>query len=72
MAVKVEFDRNGEMSKPFLRDLRLDTVWHQMGCMPDKGRRDLSKGSGIRKVAKALKVGTGTVHRIAREMAAEA
>jgi DNA invertase Pin-like site-specific DNA recombinase len=35
-----------------------------------RAQRELRKGNGILKVAKALKLGTGTVHRIKREMAA--
>jgi len=35
-------------------------------------REKLATGSGILKTAKALGVGTGTVHRIKREMAAVA
>jgi DNA invertase Pin-like site-specific DNA recombinase len=33
-----------------------------------KAQRELRKGAGILKVAKALGIGTGTVHRIRREM----
>jgi DNA invertase Pin-like site-specific DNA recombinase len=36
-----------------------------------KAQRELAKGTGILKVAKALGLGTGTVHRIKREMAAD-
>ena len=35
-----------------------------------KARALLAQGTGILKVAKALGLGTGTVHRIKREMAA--
>jgi DNA invertase Pin-like site-specific DNA recombinase len=35
-----------------------------------KARRELAKGAGIRKVARQVGLGTGTVHRIAREMRA--
>jgi len=35
-------------------------------------REELTTGAGILKTAKALGVGTGTVHRIKREMAAVA
>jgi DNA invertase Pin-like site-specific DNA recombinase len=35
-----------------------------------KAQRELRKGTGILRVAKALGLGTGTVHRIKREMAA--
>jgi DNA invertase Pin-like site-specific DNA recombinase len=34
-----------------------------------KARRELRKGTGILKVAKMVGLGTGTVHRIKREMA---
>lgn len=34
-----------------------------------KAQRELRKGSGILKVAKMVRLGTGTVHRIKREMA---
>jgi len=33
-----------------------------------KARRELRKGTGILKVAKMVGLGTGTVHRIKREM----
>jgi hypothetical protein len=33
-------------------------------------RMELATGTGILKTAKALRVGTGTVHRVKREMAA--
>jgi hypothetical protein len=35
-----------------------------------KAQRELRKGAGILRVAKMLRLGTGTVHRIKREMAA--
>src|SRR6516165_1765535 len=35
-------------------------------------RRHLAKGAGILKVAKALRLGTGTVHRIKRAMVSDA
>jgi DNA invertase Pin-like site-specific DNA recombinase len=35
-------------------------------------RAQLTTGAGILKTAKALGVGTGTVHRVKRELAAEA
>jgi DNA invertase Pin-like site-specific DNA recombinase len=35
-----------------------------------KAERELRKGTGILRVAKMLRLGTGTVHRIKREMAA--
>jgi DNA invertase Pin-like site-specific DNA recombinase len=35
-------------------------------------REQLATGAGILKTAKALGVGTGTVHRVKREMAATA
>jgi DNA invertase Pin-like site-specific DNA recombinase len=34
-----------------------------------KAQRELRKGTGILKVAKMIGLGTGTVHRIKREMA---
>jgi hypothetical protein len=37
---------------------------------PNGAQRELRKGTGILKVAKALGLGTGTVHRIKREMTA--
>jgi len=35
-----------------------------------KAQRELRKGTGILSVAKMLRLGTGTVHRIKREMEA--
>jgi DNA invertase Pin-like site-specific DNA recombinase len=40
------------------------------GDIEHKVQRELRKGTGILKVARALRLGTGTVHRIKREMAA--
>jgi DNA invertase Pin-like site-specific DNA recombinase len=39
------------------------------GEIERKAQRELRKGHGILKVAKALGIGTGTVHRVKREMA---
>jgi hypothetical protein len=35
-----------------------------------KARRELAKGIGIGKVARSVGLGVGTVHKLAREMAA--
>jgi DNA invertase Pin-like site-specific DNA recombinase len=40
------------------------------GEIERRAQRELRKGTGILKVAKTLGIGTGTVHRIKREMAA--
>jgi DNA invertase Pin-like site-specific DNA recombinase len=69
-AIKAKLERDGKfLSKAGVVRRRLG----RPGAEPEKiefARQELAKGTGIGKTAKLVGLGTGTVHRLKREMAA--
>ena len=63
---------NGSQSGPNAFNLLLPAVnrWQKLLAVVERIHEQLAARVGILKTAKALGVGTGTVHRIKREMAA--
>jgi DNA invertase Pin-like site-specific DNA recombinase len=78
MGVFAEFERAMIVERVKAGLSRARTQGKRLGRRPvadavvQRIREQLATGAGIRKTAKALRVGTGTVHRVKRQMIAAA